>query len=53
MENLFLQLSLGGEEWLVLIDDGKRENILDDISTFEIMKMSRGNSGAWNFKEIS
>jgi hypothetical protein len=29
-KNLFLQLSLGGEEWLVLVDGGKRENRLDD-----------------------
>ncbi len=25
-ENLFLQLSLGGEKWLVLIDGGEKEN---------------------------
>jgi hypothetical protein len=52
-ENLFLQLSLGGEKWLVLIDGGKRENKLDDSSTFERMKMCKGKFGAWNLKEFS
>jgi hypothetical protein len=37
-EDLFLQLSLGGKEWWVLVDGGKRENRLDHSSTFEIMK---------------
>ncbi len=53
MEKWFLQLSLGGKEWLVLVDDGKKENTLDDSSTFEIIKVSKGSFGAWNFKEIS
>jgi hypothetical protein len=52
-ENLFLQLSLGGKEWLVLIDSGKMENRWDDSSTFERMKMSTSTFGAWNLKEIS
>ncbi len=46
MENLFLQLSLGGEEWLVLVDGGKKENKLDDSSTFERMEVNRGNFGS-------
>jgi len=46
LENFFLQLSLGGEEWLVLIDGGKKENKLDDSSTFERMEISRGNFGS-------
>jgi hypothetical protein len=39
-ENLFLQLSLRGKKWLILVDGGKKENILDDSSTFERMKMT-------------
>jgi len=42
-ENLFLQLSLGGEEWLVLADGGEKENKLDDSSTFERMEVSMGS----------
>ncbi len=45
-ENLFLQLSLGVEKWLVFVDGGKRENKLDDCGTFERMKVSRGNVGS-------
>jgi hypothetical protein len=52
-ENLFLQLSLGREKWLVLVDGGKRENRLHDSSTFEIIEMSKGSFGTWNLKEIS
>jgi hypothetical protein len=40
---LFLKLSLGGEEWLVLVDDGKKENKLNDYGTFERMEMSRNS----------
>ncbi len=63
---MFLQFSLGEEEWLVLIDDeksgkkwlilidgGKRENKLDDCNTFERMEMNRYNLGIWNLKETS
>jgi hypothetical protein len=50
---LVLQLSLGGKEWLVLVDGEKKDNILDDNSTFERMEMSRCRFGASNFKEIS
>jgi hypothetical protein len=52
-ENLFLQLSLVGEEWLIVINGGKRENKWDDSSTFERMEMIRGKFGAWNLQEIS
>ncbi len=51
--NLFLQLSLGEKEWLVLIDGGKKENILDDNNTFERMEMSRGRFGVQNLKKNS
>jgi hypothetical protein len=34
----FLQLSLGGEEPLVLVDGGKKENILDDITSLKKWK---------------
>jgi hypothetical protein len=46
---LFLQPSLGGEEWLVLIDCGKRENGLDVCSTFEKMEVKRDNVGSLEF----
>jgi hypothetical protein len=52
-KNLFLQLSLGREEWLVWIDGEKRDNRLDHNCTFERMKMSRGRFGAWNLREFS
>ncbi len=45
MKNLFLQLSLGGEEWLVLVDGGKEDNKLDDYSIFERMEVSRDSVG--------
>jgi hypothetical protein len=45
-ENLFLQPSLGGEKWLVLVDDGNRENRLDDNSTFERMEVNRDSFGS-------
>ncbi len=35
---MFLQLSLGGEEWWVLVDGGKRENQLDHSSSLEEWK---------------
>ncbi len=38
--------SLEGEEWLVLIDGGKRENKLDDNSTFERMEVNKGSFGS-------
>ncbi len=43
---LFLQPSLGGEEWLVLIDGGKKDNRLDDCSIFERMEMSKDSVGS-------
>ncbi len=49
MKDLFLQLSLGGEEWLVLIDGGKKENKLDDNSTFVRMEMNKGSFGNLRF----
>ncbi len=52
-ENLFLQLFLGREKWIVLIDGGKMDNKLDDNNTFERMEMSKGRFGAQNLKEIS
>jgi hypothetical protein len=50
---LFLKISLGGKDWLILIDGEKKENKLIDGSTFEIMEMSKGSFEIWNFKEIS
>jgi hypothetical protein len=38
---LFLRLSFEGEEPLLLVNGGKRENILDDSSTFERMEVGR------------
>jgi hypothetical protein len=46
---LFLQLSLGGKKWLVLVDGGKKENRLDDCSTFERMEVSRDNAESLKF----
>jgi hypothetical protein len=46
IKNFFLQLSLVGEERLILVDGGKRDNILDDISTFERMEVSKGSFGS-------
>ncbi len=43
---LFIQLSLGWKEWFVLIDGGKKENILDGCSTFERMEVNRDNVGS-------
>jgi hypothetical protein len=40
---------LGGKKRLVLVDGGKRENILDVCSTFERMKMSKDNVGSLKF----
>jgi hypothetical protein len=37
---------LGEKKILVLIDGGKRDNKLDDCSTFEIMEVSRDNVGS-------
>jgi hypothetical protein len=51
LENLFLQLILGEEEWLIIVDSGKKENRLDDNNTFERMKMSKGRFGVWNLKK--
>jgi len=45
-ENLFLQLSLGGEEWLVLVDGGEKENKLDDSNTFERMEINMNSFGS-------
>ncbi len=52
-DNLFLQLFLGGEEWLILVDGGNRDNRLDHSSTLEKMEMTRGRFGAWNLIEFS
>jgi hypothetical protein len=46
IKNFFLQLSLVGEERLILVDGGKRDNILDDSSTFERMEVSKGSFGS-------
>jgi len=45
-EYLFLKPSLGREEWLVLVGGGKKENRLDDYSTFERMEMNRDSVGS-------
>jgi hypothetical protein len=41
----FPQPSLGGEEWLILVDSGKRDSRLDVCNTFEIMEVNRDNVG--------
>jgi hypothetical protein len=43
---LFSQPSLGGEEWLVLVDGGNKESRFDVYSTFERMEVSRDNVGS-------
>ncbi len=48
-EYLFLQPSLGGEEWLVFIDGEKRESGLDVCSTCERMEMNRDSVGSLKF----
>jgi hypothetical protein len=37
---------LGGEECFALVDGGKKEDILDNSSTFERMGMSMGSFGS-------
>ncbi len=44
---------MGRDEWLVLVDGGKRESTLDVCSTFERMEMNRDNVKSLNSKEIS
>jgi hypothetical protein len=46
---LFLKPSLGREEWLVLVGGGKKENRLDDYSTFERMEMNRDSVGSLKY----
>ncbi len=46
LEKLVPTTSLGGEDWLVLVDGGNRENRLNDSSTFEGMEMSRDSFGS-------
>jgi hypothetical protein len=41
LEKFVPKLSLEGEEPLLLVNGGKRENILDDSSTFERMEVGR------------
>ncbi len=48
-EYLFLQLSLGGKGWLVLINGEKRGKRLDDCSTFKLMEVSKNNVGSLKF----
>jgi hypothetical protein len=43
---LFLQLSFGGEELLVLVNGRNKENKLGNNNTFGRMEMSRGNFGS-------
>ncbi len=50
---MFPQPSLGGEEWLILIDGGKRENRLDVYGTFERMKVSKDSVGSLKSWETS
>jgi hypothetical protein len=45
-KNSFLQLFVGGKEWLVLVDGGNKENILNDCGTFERMEGSRDGFGS-------
>jgi len=44
---------LGRKRMISLNRWWKKENRLDDNNTFEIMEMSKGRFGVWNFKEIS
>jgi hypothetical protein len=46
---LFLQPSFGREEWLVLVNGGKRESGLDVGSIFDRMEMSRDSVGSLKF----
>jgi hypothetical protein len=50
---LCLQPSLGGEEWLLLVDGGKRENGLDVCNFLKEWKWVGIMLGAWNFRGIS
>jgi hypothetical protein len=47
---LFLQPSLGGEEWLILVDGEKRESGLDVYSNFERMQMSTNSVESLKFQ---
>jgi len=44
-EYLSLQISLGRKKWLVLINGGKKENRMDDYSTFERMEVNNDSVG--------
>jgi hypothetical protein len=46
---LFLQFYWEEKIDLILVDDGKRENILDDNNTFERMEVSKGSFGSLKF----
>jgi hypothetical protein len=48
-EYLFPQLSLGREEWLILVDGKKKESRMDVCSSFERMEMTRDNVGSLKF----
>jgi hypothetical protein len=46
---LFSQPSLGGEEWLLFEDGGKKESKLDVCNIFERVEVSRDNVGSLKF----
>ncbi len=43
---MFVQLSLGREEWLVLINGGKKDNKLNDCDTLERMEVNKDDVGS-------
>ncbi len=45
---MFLKISLGGKDWLILVDGQKRENKLVDGNTFEIMEMNKSSFEIFN-----
>jgi hypothetical protein len=44
-----IQLSIEGEEWLILVDGRKRDNRLDDNGNFERMEVSKDSFGSLKF----
>jgi len=50
---LFLKISFGGKDWLILVDGEKRENKLVHGNTFEIMEMNKGSFENFYLKKNS
>jgi hypothetical protein len=46
---LFWQLSLGREDWLILVDGKKKENRMDVCNNFKRMEMSKDNVESLKF----